>query len=311
MARLPHAMAPEDIEPGKRYRFSTNGKRQDKSGWCLLFTDGGSGIFGCWRTGFTQVWTAQHDRPLTAAQKARHAREAAQAKRQREVEQCEQQRINAKRLASLWSESHPVAAGDPVALYLGARLRMGWGEVAPLIDAEVIRFHPALAYLHDDGTLTRHPGMVAAMRSRTGRLVSVHRTFLTDAGRKADVPQVKKLMPTAGELSGACIRLGAPNAEGRIGVAEGIETAMAARMASSLPVAAAYSAAGLESWQWPGSTRTVIVFADNDKAGQRAAEHLRRRVLQAGLKVSVLCPSKVGTDWCDAWAHRDASEVTA
>ena len=57
--------------------------------------------------------------------------------------------------------------------------------------------------------------------------VALHRTYLTADGRKADVPSVKKLTGAAGPLAGACIPLHKP-ARGCIGIAEGIETALAA-----------------------------------------------------------------------------------
>jgi putative DNA primase/helicase len=310
LAALPGALVPEQIEPGRRHRFSTNGKPLDKSGWALLFNDLRGGIFGCWRAGFTHGWQARNDRPLTPAEKADRTRQIEAAKRAREAEQRQQWAGNAKRLTRLWAESRPITAGDPVALYLCARLRLDWRELAPLIDGKVIRFHPALSYLHDDGTVTRHPGMVAAMRSPAGELASVHRTFLTDDGRKAEVPQVKKLMPTAGPMDGACIRLGKPTAEGRIGVAEGIETALSFALAShGLPMVAAYSAGGLASWQWPTDARHIVIAADNDGAGRRAGEDLHQRVIRAGFSVSLLWPATVGMDWCDVWAQRGAVEV--
>ena len=55
---------------GTLYRFSTNGKRMDQSGWYVLHDNGDlpAGVFGCWRSGLSQTWcskdTSGQDRRL-------------------------------------------------------------------------------------------------------------------------------------------------------------------------------------------------------------------------------------------------------
>ena len=92
-----------------------------------------------------------------------------------------------------------------------------------------------------------------------------------------------------------------------LGIAEGIETALAARCASGVPTVAAYSAGALAGWQWPPSLRRLVIFADADPAGADAADKLRQRARAAGLAVDVLTPTTPGTDWCDVWAKRGAA----
>ena len=89
-----------------------------------------------------------------------------------------------------------------------------------------------------------------------------------------------------------------------LGIAEGIETALAARCASGVPTVAAYSAGALAGWQWPPSLRRLVIFADADPAGADAADKLRQRARAAGLAVNVMTPTTPGTDWCDVWASR-------
>ena len=137
--------------------------------------------------------------------------------------------------------------------------------------------------------------------------MTLHRTWLTPDGRKAPTPgPVKKLASAAGPIMGGCIRLVDP-AEWTgdlLGVAEGIETALAARCASGVPTAAAYSAGGLAAWQWPRGLRRLVIFTDADEAGAKAAAELRQRAMRSGLSVNVLTPSTAGSDWCDVWAQR-------
>ena len=131
-----------------------------------------------------------------------------------------------------------------------------------------------------------------------------------DVGMLCAAGKVKKLTNTAGPVAGACIRLGKAGPAG-LGIAEGIETALAARLASGLPTVAAYSAAALAAWHWPRDLRRLVIFADADQAGTDAASSLRARAFSAGLQCEVMAPSTPGADWCDVWAARDESEVPA
>lgn len=58
------------ISGGIMQRFSTNGKRGDKSGWCRLYIDGfPAGSFGCFRQGISETWRyRKNDKPLTPAE---------------------------------------------------------------------------------------------------------------------------------------------------------------------------------------------------------------------------------------------------
>jgi phage/plasmid primase-like uncharacterized protein len=109
-------------------------------------------------------------------------------------------------------------------------------------------------------------------------------------------------------LTGACIPLHKP-VQGVIGIAEGIETALAATLGSTVPTVAAYCAWNLSEWRWPAAARRVVVFADADRAGREAADALRRRAMAARLHCTVVTPTDEGSDWCDVWAARHAAQV--
>lgn len=295
--------APDVIEPGRLIRFSTNGKRGDAAGWAKLFEDGRAGVFGDWRSGFAGTWTAKPRALMTATERAELARQVAQAAAEREAEQRRRWAENAGHITELWAQCLPVSAGDPVALYLAHRLRLS--DAPPCWHPpQCLRHHPALAYWNEGTRVGIWPAMVAPLVAPDGRVVALHRTWITDDGAKAPTPgPVKKLTGTAGPLAGACIRL-ADLAGGRIGIAEGIETALAARCASGVPTVAAYSAGNLAAWQWPHGLRRLVIFGDADPAGREAAEKLRQRARVAGLAADVLLPSTAGADWCDQWAAR-------
>lgn len=132
-----------------------------------------------------------------------------------------------RQLERTWSASLEVSAGDPVHRYLTQTRKLTLPEVP-----RALRFHPGLEYREDEKLIGTFPAMVAPVIAPNGKAVSIHRTYLTVDGKKASVPSPKKLMtPTKeGATRGAAIRLFEPDT--RLGIAEGIETALACNLAS-------------------------------------------------------------------------------
>lgn len=302
LAALGHA--PEIVEPGKLQRFATSSRRGDSAGWCKLFADLRGGVFGDFRTGVTETWCSTNRSTMTPMQRAAFANQVMHATVEREAEQRRQWARNSERIAELWRQCLPLVPGDPVTLYLKRR---GFAGVWPL--PECLGLHRALPYWHDGEVTGTFPAMVAPIVAPDGRTVALHRTWLTRDGRKADVPSVRKLTAASGPLAGACVPLFKPE-RGPIGIAEGIESALAAWCASGVPTVAAYSAGNLAAYRWPAGVRRLVIFADHDAPGVEAAETLRKRARAAGLCVSVIPPTEPGFDWCDVWAGREA-EVPA
>lgn len=297
--------APKLIEPGRFHRFSTTGKRGDTAGWCKLFDDLRGGVFGCMRQGISEAWASEDRRSMTLAERAALARELATARREREQQQRSEWAGNAKRIAALWAQSTPVAEGDAVHRYLCRRLTVDAFAAPPCL-----RLHRSLDYWHDGARIGTFPAMVAPLTAPDGRVVALHRTYLTDDGRKADVPTVKKLTGVAGPLAGASIRLSSPQ-RGVLGVAEGVETGLAASLASGVPTVAAYCANGLAGFLWPSAVQRLVIFADADDAGREAADKLKARALRAWLRCDVKTPADQGRDWADVWSARGAVAVGA
>jgi len=285
--------APEHIEPGRLHRYAD-------ALWCKLFPDGLGGVYGSWRDGSSFNWRAVDRDRMTATERTAHLLAIAETKKRRQVEQQAEYEKHAERINRMWSETVAVTAGDPVALYLCNR-----GLAGPV--PECLRLLRRAIYW-GEGERSTHPAMIAPLIGADGRLLALHRTYLTTDGRKASVPTVKKVTGAAGPLIGACIPLFKPK-DGVIGVAEGIETALAANLASGLPTVAAYSASTLAGYVWPLGLRCLVIFADADSAGSDAAEKLRQRARAAGLAVLVKTPSTPGLDWCDVWARRGNVEV--
>lgn len=200
-------------------------------------------------------------------------------------ERTEESKLQAMRNA--WAASKPVTKGDPVWLYLNKRIGI---DIIP----DDLRFHPSMP--HTDGGA--HPAMLALMRHPDGNAASIHRTYLTQDGSKANVSVVKKFM-SGKPLQTASVRLGAIDT--RIGIAEGIETALAASRRFLVPVWAATNAVLLEAWVPPDGIKEVLIAGDNDASytGQSAAFVLARRLVREGFSVEVQIPGATGKDWAD------------
>lgn len=113
----------------------------------------------------------------------------------------------------------------------------------------------------------RTPAMVAAVQRPDGKVVAVQVTRLTAAGAKGPgrIPRI-----TVGALGAGAVRLA--KAGDVLGVAEGVETALAAMQLSAIPVWASLGAGRMSRVAIPAGVRELHIFADNDVAGRAAAE---------------------------------------
>lgn len=229
----------------------------------------------------------------TFAEAAKHVEAVAGKFRQGETKVNRTPEAVREALKSVWESANPLEAGDPASKYLAKRC-------GAAVSPAGVRCHPGLGYRHDDGTKTIHPALVAQVRAADGRPVCLHRIYLTDAGDKADVPVQKKLMTPTQRLENVAVRLAAP-ADGWLGVAEGIETALCASIRFRVPVWACVSAGLMKTFRPPDGVKLLFVLGDNDETytGQAAAYELARAVSMAGTEVRVHIPEDKGADWAD------------
>lgn len=197
-------------------------------------------------------------------------------------------------LQKVWNGAKRVETSDPAGMYLAAR------GVAPAAFPACLRFHPCLPYVDDDGVVTKHPAMLAQVVGSDGKALTIHRTWLTDDGKKTEVATPRKLMTPLRKLDNVAIRL-APVADGWLGVAEGIETSLAASLRHKVPVWACVTAGLLKSFRPPPEVKLLAIFGDNDRSftGQAAAFELARAVTNTGVECRVMIPEITGTDWAD------------
>lgn len=94
--------------------------------------------------------------------------------------------------------ARPIKASGTVASYLRSR-----GLTTP--DSKALYEHPSL---WESKTKREYPALIAVVCAPDGEQINLHRTYLTHPGRKADVPQPRKLMkPIRRVPGGGAIRL--------------------------------------------------------------------------------------------------------
>lgn len=155
-----------------------------------------------------------------------------------------------------------------------------------------LRFIPYLKHAHTGLEL---PAMVAAVRSPEGEITGIHRTFLrADGQTKAPVTGNKMML---GKCGGGAVRFA--KAGTRLGVGEGIETCLSvAQACPDLTVWACLSTSGLKAVILPEYVHEVVILADADEPGEKAAQETARRFVRDG-KVAKIARPSIGKDWND------------
>lgn len=197
-----------------------------------------------------------------------------------------------KMLNDLWADSKPLCGSDTVSKYLHNR--------GLVIEPMNVRYCEGC---YESDTKEKYNAMVALVSCSDGTNGAIHRTYLQD-GKKADLKAPKKLTPNVNPLSGGAVRLFPLEYKictgDTVGVAEGIETAIAATQLFEVPTWAAIGTSMMEAFVPTKGIKRVVIFGDNDSnfAGQKAAYILGNRLISQGYVVDVEIPDDIG-DWAD------------
>lgn len=222
--------------------------------------------------------------------KSREVESAADTARRREIAK------------QVWADCTRVDSTTAAARYLQAR------GLSLRTDETELRAHAGLP--HPEGG--SFPALVARVTGPTGLFAGIWRIFLKhDGSGKAPVDTAKLGL---GDVKGGAVRMG--GVWPVIGVAEGVETAVACRQilsegaGSLVPVWAALSTSGMTGMALPDGVSGLRIYADHDpiklrgaitkpSPGMMAAEETRARIAACGIAVSIITPP-VGMDWLDA-----------
>ena len=187
----------------------------------------------------------------------------------------------------LWDAAVPLRScpgnrGKPIVTTGWLYLIEGRGLHVGLLDndlAHALRWHEGV-------------GAVIALMTDplTGEPCGIHRTFINPDGTKRD----RKMLGKAG-----VVRVSPDKNLQQLGLAEGVEDALAVLLSGFEPVWAATSAGGIERFPVIAGIKHLIVFGDNDEAGAGAAHRVAYRYRSAHLRAD-LCFPDGAKDWADA-----------
>ena len=139
----------------------------------------------------------------------------------------------------------------------------------------------------------RLPAMVALVVDVAGSSIGAHRIYLDrTTARKADVEPAKASL---GPVWGGAIRLQPIQPQVPLIIAKGIETAASAGLMIGAPAWAAISCGNLEyGLALPPQARNIIIAADKDDPGEKAAQAAARRWTAEGRQVRIARPNGPG-----------------
>lgn len=138
------------------------------------------------------------------------------------------------------------------------------------------------------------PCLVAVVTDPDGTLVGIQRTYVTEDGRKAAAAD-GKVKFSLGLVAGGAIQLGAP-AE-TIVVTEGLEDGLSLAQALGESVWVAAGTSMLPHMSFASVTRSIVIGADADEAGERAAQKAAEVYRDAQLAVRIMRPAPPHKDW--------------
>jgi hypothetical protein len=156
-----------------------------------------------------------------------------------------------------------------------------------------LRFHPRCYHQANEHLPTEiWPAMIACVTDLQGRIMGVHRTWLSPAGfdpvrlGKAPLDTPRRAL---GHLLGNAARFG--EVDDVLAAGEGIETMLSLRcVLPTMPMAAALSANHLSAMLLPPGLRRLYIARDADAAGDRVHTILTERARDAGVEAIGLSP---------------------
>ena len=189
-----------------------------------------------------------------------------------------------RRAVELWAEGVD-PRGTPAESYLASRGLALDDDIA----GRVLRYHPRCPWEKE-----RTPGMIAGLRLIAGdQVVAIQRTKLAPDGTKLG-------RMTLAPSTGAAVKLDRDeDVTTGLFLAEGVETALAARAMGLRPVWATCGRSGIAGFPVLPGIEAITLLAENDEPNARAVQACAERWHGAGREVTVIEPL-IGNDLNDA-----------
>jgi hypothetical protein len=194
---------------------------------------------------------------------------------------------NARRL---WQSAMAIT-GSPAERYLAQRGLMSTSDQLRYLGRTPLGPRGAVEFL---------PAMLAAVTTDMG-VVALHRTFVDAVGGKlAGFERPKRAL---GSFGCGAVRLALP-VQGRLGLAEGIESALSATQLFNIPCWATLGNERFGLVSIPESVRELYLFIDNDAGGTLAEERALKAYAAPNRVIHSRAPAPPGFDWNDELKSR-------
>tara|TARA_R110000787_G_scaffold79023_1_gene172629 strand:+ start:33000 stop:33908 length:909 start_codon:yes stop_codon:yes gene_type:complete len=185
----------------------------------------------------------------------------------------------------IWNASASLV-GTPAQSYLSGRLLTPpWHDLRYNLRTPLGRGSRALF----------RPAMIAAVRERR-RLVAIHRTFI-DAATATKAKDLADPRMMLGRPGRGAVQLMPPASV--LGLAEGIETALAAMQMHKIPVWAVLGTERAGHILLPDWLERLVLLFDRDEAGWKANKNARLAYERPGLEIISAWPPPPNNDWAD------------
>jgi len=263
--------------PGHSPRDRSLSLRIAEDGHIIFFSHAGDSARDCMT--YLGIEARHSDSRSSAEERARFAR-------LREAERRRQEAADAAICDEIWAGTVPIEA-TPAEAYLWSR--------GLILETEEVRFHLAAPRTKDrDKVVPPCPAMVALVRSHCGAPKALHLTYLTDAGGKAFGDRSRLMF---GMTATHAVHLAQIGPARVLAVGEGLETCAAYSALKRAPCWSALSTAGLQAFFIPRGVRKLVVAADGDRPGMKAAQALAERASRVcDVEID---PAPDGQDWND------------
>lgn len=311
------------------FRFSSKAGYEGRS-ICSCKQDGWMPVDLLIEAGVGSSFTAVY-REIKKAYKGNNGYEAKAApviQRRRARPTAEENRYRSNQLKEIVKDLMPLSAP-------GAKIgRLYFRNRGIPLDAAIgnVKFHPALPYFHryrKNGVVKKEvvgcfPAIVTAFTNQAGKVMNLHRIYLTEDGRKLDHPKVSKPKKICSGLDGwNKTKMDVATIPGcrTLHICEGVEKAWAIHLATRETVRAAYSCTSLPGQYVDRSEfDDIVLWSDHDpyndvrKAygdGQTYMWKLYLELMRQGFNVCFMLPDTnptkdaKGPDWEDIIVSED------
>jgi DNA primase len=249
------------------------------------------------RLDFSQAFQRlRDDASITRALTPEEMADLDRQRRERDEREAAELAVKVAQASAIWKSAVPISA-TPAETYLHSR---GIDPLRLLANS----WPPTLRYAANAMDPGKKPlaALLMAVGSRAGTFKGVQRVFLRPDGRAVLKADGDKLKLSLGDIRCHSAKFSAvPHPQGRWGIAEGGENALAAQQLFQIPVEAGISSGNMQNVVPPDWARHVTIFADHDGAGFIAAQACRQRYLAIPTieTVCVLAANKPGADAAD------------